>query len=425
MTQPVRDPPALITRDAAVLWHPYTQHALGEWPLAVDSARGAWLTLADGRRLLDAISSWWVNLHGHGHPAIVRTLAEQAARLEHVLFAGCTHEPAVRLGERLVALANAGGAKLERVFYSDNGSTAVEVALKMAYQAAQQRGETARTRFLALRGAFHGDTLGAMAVGEPAGFHGVFRPLLAPVDFVRPDDLADLERALETRGGEYAALIVEPLVQGAAGMRMHSSAFLSAAARLCGVHGVLLVVDEVFTGFGRTGTIFAFEQARIAPDFLCLSKGLTAGCLPLAATLTTRAVFECFQGRGIDRAFLHGHSFMANPLACAVANTSLDLLLDPVATARRAVLAERTRIHVAELSAHPALVRPRHLGLIGAADLRAGGAYGGDTSRHLRRAAAARGVLLRPLGDVLYAVPPYCVTDDELATIYRVLSEIV
>jgi adenosylmethionine-8-amino-7-oxononanoate aminotransferase len=415
----------LLARDAAVMWHPYTQHALGEPPLPVASAHGAWLNLTDGRRLLDAVSSWWVNLHGHGHPALVSALSAQAARLEHVLFAGCTHEPAVHLGERLIALANAGGANVERVFYSDNGSTAVEVALKIAFQAAQQRGETGRTRFLALHGAYHGDTFGAMAVGEPEGFHSVFRPLLAPVDFIRPDDLATLNWTLETRGHEYAAMIVEPLVQGAAGMRMYSAGFLAEAARLCRGRGVALIADEVFTGFGRTGTMFAFEQAGVSPDLICLSKGLTAGMLPLAATLATRALFECFQGEGVDRAFLHGHSFMANPLACAVANASLDLLLEPAAIARRAELAEQTRRHVAALRSHRGLKNPRSLGLIGAADLRNGtGAYGSSASRRLRAEAATRGVLLRPLGDVLYAVPPYCVTDEELATIWRVLGEI-
>lgn len=415
----------LLARDAAVMWHPYTQHALGEPPLPVASAHGAWLNLTDGRRLLDALSSWWVTLHGHAHPALVAALSAQAARLEHVLFAGCTHEPAVHLGERLVALANAGGANVERVFYSDNGSTAVEVALKIAFQAAQQRGETGRTRFLALHGAYHGDTFGAMAVGEPEGFHGVFRPLLAPVDFIRPDDLATLNWTLETRGHEYAAMIVEPLVQGAAGMRMYSAAFLAEAARLCRGRGVALIADEVFTGFGRTGTMFAFEQAGVSPDLICLSKGLTGGMLPLAATLATRSLFECFQGERVDRAFLHGHSFMANPLACAVANASLDLLLEPAAVARRAELADLTRRHVNAVRSHRGLKNPRSLGLIGAADLRQdGGGYGSNASRRLRGEAATRGVLLRPLGDVLYAVPPYCVTDEELATIWRVLGEI-
>ena len=414
----------LAERDAAVVWHPYTQHGAAAPPIAVAGAHGAWLTLADGRRVLDAVSSWWVNLHGHGHPKIVEAIRAQAASLEHVIFAGFTHEPAVRLAERLVGWARAAGSPATRAFYSDDGSTAVEVALKMAFQAAQQRGETRRTRFIALRGAYHGDTLGAMAVGEPDGFHPLFRSLLPSVDFVAPDDLPALEALLAARPGEHAALIVEPMVQGAAGMRFHSAAWLRAAFARCQADGLLCIADEVFTGFGRTGAMFAFEHAGVAPDLVCVSKGITGGFLPLAVTLASERVFEAFWGDDIGRAFLHGHSYTANPIACAAALASLDLLESPEVAARHAAIVRETAAHIEALRTHPGLREARALGTIGAVDLADAEGYGGARSVALRAAALDRGVLLRPLGGTLYAVPPYCTSSEELSQIYRVMGEL-
>ncbi len=419
---------SLPARDAAVLWHPYTQHATEGEALPVVSASGAWLTLADGRRLLDAVSSWWVTLHGHGQPEIAAAIAAQARELEQVIFAGFTHAPAVALAEGLAADARALGMAAPRIFYSDDGSTAVEVALKIAFQFFQQRGETRRRRFIALHGAYHGDTLGAMAVGEPEGFHAFFRPLLPPVDFVPPDDLAALDRLLKERPGEHAAFIFEPLLQGAGGMRIHSAEFLAAAVERCRAAAIFCIADEVFTGFHRTGPRFACEAARVAPDLLCLSKGVTGGFLPLGVTVAAGALYEAFLHPDKARAFLHGHSFTGSPLACAAALKSREILERPETRARLAAIGERTRDRVARLGGHPRVAHARALGTVGAIDLKpptgdAGGYFSALGSK-LRAAALARGVLLRPLGNTLYAVPPYCVTDDELDRIYEVMGEL-
>jgi adenosylmethionine-8-amino-7-oxononanoate aminotransferase len=418
-------PAPLADRDRGVLWHPYTQHGLGIAPLPVAAARGAWLTLADGRRVLDAISSWWVNLHGHAHPAMVEAIAAQAATLEQVIFAGFTHEPAVALAELLVAAAGERGTGLRRVFYSDDGSTAVEVALKMAYQYHALRGATTRRRFIALTGAYHGDTLGAMAVGEPSGFHSMFRPLLPEVDFVAPDDAPALERLLAGRPDQHAALIVEPMVQGAGGMRMHAPEFLRQAERLCRAAGLLMICDEVFTGFWRTGRLFAFEHAGLRPDLVTLSKGLTGGYVPLGATLATEEIFATFLSPDRGRAFLHGHSFTANPIACAAAIASWKLLHAPACQERIRAIAAATASGIATLAQHPAARRARHLGTIGALDIEGPPGYFSAMAPRLFEAALRRGVLLRPLGNVLYAVPPYCVTDAEVALIYETMGAIL
>jgi adenosylmethionine-8-amino-7-oxononanoate aminotransferase len=407
----------LSERDARCLWHPYTQHGLGIAPLEVESAFGAYLHCGNGRRVLDAISSWWVNLHGHAHPEIVRAIAEQAARLEHVIFAGFTHEPAVRLAETLVQACRERSTALTRVFFSDNGSTAVEAALKMAFQYHLQRGTTGRTRFVALQGAYHGDTLGAMAVGEPEGLHKVFRPLLAQVDFVPVNDLAALEKLLGD-GSAHAAMIVEPMVQGVAGMKMHTPEYLRAASELCRKQRVLLICDEIFTGFYRTGKLFAFEHAGIKPDLVCLSKGLTGGFLPLAATLSTEEIFETFLSGDVSRAFLHGHSYTANPLACAAALASWELLQKPACQRRIEEISRRTNSHVQSLKKNSAVKEVRCLGTIGAVELAGDSGYFAARGRKFYEFAMQRNVLLRPLGNVLYAVPPYCVTDAEIDLIY-------
>lgn len=418
----------LISRDRAALWHPYTQHATEGDPLPVVSASGAWLTLADGRKILDCISSWWVNLHGHAHPDIAEAIAAQARTLEQVIFAGFTHEPAVKLAESLTGAAKARGLPLTRAFFSDNGSTAVEVALKLAFQHFQQRGEAKRTRFIALHGAYHGDTFGAMAVGEPDGFHTAFRKLLPPVDFVAPGDLAALEALLADRPGQHAAFIFEPLLQGAGGMRIHSADFLRAATERCRAAGMLLIADEVFTGFHRTGQWLAVEHAGVRPDLICLSKGLTGGFLPLGATLATETLYETFLAPDKSRAFLHGHSYTGSPLACAAANASWELLQRPETQARIAVITARTAMHITRLASHPRVTDARSLGTIGALDLRlpadqpAG--YFSTLAPRLRAAALERRLLLRPLGNVLYAVPPYCVTDEELDRIYDGMGEL-
>jgi adenosylmethionine-8-amino-7-oxononanoate aminotransferase len=415
----------LVERDARVLWHPYTQHGLERDPLPVARARGAWLELADGRRVLDAISSWWACLHGHAHPHLTAAIARQAGELDHVLFAGATHEPAVRLAEELLALAPSG---LSRVFYSDDGSTAVEVALKMVAQAWQQRGEPQRTVFVALEGAYHGDTFGAMSAGDPEPFFRAFAPFLFGVRRV-PADARRLAETLEELGARAAGLIVEPLVQGAAGMRVHGADFLRSARALCTRHGLPLIADEVLTGFGRTGALFACQRADVAPDLLCLGKALTGGTLPLAATLTTEAVFEAFLHHERTRFFPHGHTFTANPIACAAALASLELCREDRVPERLERIGARIAAEIEPLAGDPRVLELRRLGGIVALELavpegdRPG--YASELGLRLRRDALERGVLLRPLGNVLYAMPPACLDDGECTLVGQTLRALV
>lgn len=430
------DAATLLELDRALLWHPFTQALTAPAPVPIRSARGATLTDFEGREILDLISSWWVTLHGHGHPAIARAIGEQAARLEQVIFAGFTHEPAVTLAARLTALLPHG---LRRCFFSDNGSTAVEVALKMALQARANRGESAG-RFLAFDGGYHGDTVGAMSAGVSSHFFEAWRALLFPVDVLPVaatwlDDeaveakeaaaLASLDQHLERHGRETAAAIIEPLVQGACGMRMHRPVFLRAVVERLKARGVLVILDEVMTGFGRLGALFACLEAGVAPDFICLSKGLTGGALPMSLTIATEAVHEAFLDPGIDKAFLHGHSFTANPLGCAAALASLDLLLDPGCAAARARIEERHHAGLAPLvAASPRATRLRIQGTIAAFDLVTPDQhYGSDLSARMQRFFLRRGLLLRPLGGTLYLLPPFCVTDAELDRAYAGIEE--
>jgi adenosylmethionine-8-amino-7-oxononanoate aminotransferase len=404
----------LVRRDARVAWHPYTQHGLEREALPVVAARGAELELEDGRVVIDAISSWWTVLHGHGEPRLVAALSEQAARLDHVLFAGCTHEPAVALAEELLELAPRG---LARVFYSDDGSTAVEVALKIALQAHRHAGETQRRVFVALEGAYHGDTFGAMAVGEREPFFAPFADLLFEVRHV-PSDAAALAAALDELGPRAAGVILEPLVQGAAGMRMHPAEFVRAARAACDARRLPLIADEVMTGFGRTGTLFACEQAGVTPDLLCLAKGLTGGVFPLSATLCTAELFERFVSDDRARALFHGHSFTANPIGCAVARASLALVRERAVPARLEAIGARIHARIAErLGSRAAELDLRRSGGIVALDLPEPGGYLAARTLDLRRRALERGVLLRPLGNVLYAMPPACTDEAQCASI--------
>jgi len=413
---------SLIERDARVLWHPYTQHGLEREPLPVVRARGAWLELAGGERVLDAISSWWACLHGHSHPHIVEAIARQARELDHVLFAGATHEPAVRLAEELLALAPRG---LTRVFYSDDGSTAVEVALKMVAQAWAQRGEPARTVFVALEGAYHGDTFGAMSAGDPEPFFRAFAPFLFAVRRV-PPRAAALEAVLDELGPRAAGVIVEPLVQGAAGMRMHGAEFLQAARAACTGAGVPLIADEVLTGFGRTGALFACQRAGIEPDLMCLGKGLTGGTLPLAATLARESLFEVFLHHERTRFFPHGHTFTANPIACAAALASLELCRGDDVPARLERIGAHIEHALLPLRECANVLALRRLGGIVALELAVppGDAPGylANLGLDLRRRALAHGVLLRPLGNVLYAMPPACLEEAECTLVAAAMT---
>jgi adenosylmethionine-8-amino-7-oxononanoate aminotransferase len=412
-------------RDAARLWHPYTPHGVEPEPLPVARAEGATLFLDDGRQLIDAISSWWTCLHGHGHPRLVAALSRQARELDHVIFAGFTHEPAVALAESLVDAAPDG---LSRVFFSDNGSTAVEVALKMAYHAWAIAGEPQRTVFVSLTGGYHGDTFGAMAVGDPVPFFEPYGDFLFEVQRTEPDADA-LAATLDELGDRAAAVLLEPLVQGAAGMAMHDAAFLRAARAACDERGLFLIADEVMTGFGRTGSLFACEQAGISPDLLCLAKGLTSGMLPLAVTLASERLFEAFLSADRSRFFPHGHSMTANPIGCALARESLALCAEEDTPAKLDALGTRIHGALADLEGHARVRELRRTGGIVALDLApdAGDAAGylAPLGPRLRAAAIERGVLLRPLGNVLYALPPACTTDAEADRVAAVMAELV
>jgi adenosylmethionine---8-amino-7-oxononanoate aminotransferase len=425
----------LIARDRAHLWHPYTQMQTAPAPLPVVRGEGVYLYTEDGRKILDGISSWWVNIHGHSHPVLNRALSEQAACLEHVMFAGCTHPPAVELAERLVAILPHG---LTRVFYSDNGSTAVEVALKMAWQHWRNRGQERRRTFIGLHHAYHGDTVGAMSASASSVFTEAFQPLLFPIVRAVAEPAAgaaaclhDLERHLRERGDTVAAVIIEPMIQGAGGMIMWTPDYLAGVRDLCTRHGTLLIADEVFTGFGRTGRMFACEHAGVSPDIICLSKALTAGYLPLGATVATEQIYDSFLSDDRRRTFFHGHSFTANPLACAVAIASLDLFASDGTLARVARLERQLRERLLPLASLPSVSEVRVMGGVAALELvkpstgAGAGGYLDAMGPRLATAFLERGLLLRPLGNVLYFMPPYVIEPDEVDWVADQIGEVL
>ncbi|MGA0027182.1 MAG: adenosylmethionine--8-amino-7-oxononanoate transaminase [Steroidobacteraceae bacterium] len=436
----------IAERDLRVVWHPCTQMKDHETLPLVPIARGEgpWLYDFDGRRYLDAISSWWVNLFGHCNPTINAALKEQLGRLEHVILAGFTHEPVLELSERLVKLLPEG---LTRCFYADNGSAGVEVAVKMSYHYWLNRGQPAKRRFVTLSNSYHGETLGALSVGDVALYKQVYQPLLLDVITVPSPDcytreagedweshsrrmFAHMEATLERHAHEVAAVIVEPLVQCAGGMRMYHPVWLSMLREACDRHGVHLIADEIAVGFGRTGTLFACEQASIRPDFICLSKGLTSGYLPLSVVVTTEDVFDAFYDDYTKlSAFLHSHSFTGNPLACTAALATLDLFASGQVLERNRTLAARMARAAAPLADHPCVGEVRQTGMILAIEMvrdRLGRQpFDWRERRGLRayRHALSREVLLRPLGNVLYWMPPYVLTDEEVDLLGVVTAE--
>jgi adenosylmethionine-8-amino-7-oxononanoate aminotransferase len=402
------------------VWHPFTQHALEPDPVRIARGKGAWLETADNRRILDAISSWWVVTHGHRHPAIVAAVHEQIDRLDQVIFAGCTHEPAERLADRLIDAAPRG---LAHVFYSDSGSTSIEVALKMALGYWRNIGAP-RTRIAALEHGYHGDTIGTMSAGARGVFNAAYEPLL--FDVVRvPFPHAGREQetldALDAacRDAPLAALIVEPLILGAGGMLIYGVDTLAEMKRICERHGALLIADEVMTGWGRTGTQFACQQAKITPDILCLAKGLTGGSLPLAATLATPRIFEAHFSEDRARTFFHSSSFTANPVCCAAALANLTIWETEPVLDRITKLAELQASALASLAGDARFENPRRIGTITAVDLKVADAgYLAAAGPALRAHFLAHDVLLRPLGNTIYVMPPYCTTAAELSLVY-------
>jgi len=421
----------VLEKDNAYVWHPFTQAANAPAPLEVVGAEGPYLELADGTRILDVISSWWTNLHGHSHPAIAKAIGEQAAKLDHVIFAGCTHPLAVEVAERIVELTPEG---LDRVFYSDNGSTSVEVGLKMAFQYWQNVGNPEKQEFVSFEHAYHGDTIGAMSVGDPSEFVAPFRPLLFDVHHIPTPDretsdeecLQKLKKLLQKRSSKIAAMIVEPMVQGAGGMRIQSPEFLMNVAALCQAHNVLLIADEVMTGFGRTGKMFASEHAGISPDILCIAKGLTGGVVPLAATIATEKIFQAFWSSETRRAFLHGHSFTANPITCAAALASLELIESNDILSQVATISEVYKERLPKLATHPRVEEVRWLGCIGVVELKPATETSGyyDTAGiQLKEEFLKNGILIRPLGNVVYTLPPYITPPEELHRVFDLLEE--
>jgi len=434
----------LVSRDRRHLWHPYTQMLTSPEPLAIASGQGVYLYTEDGQKILDGISSWWVNIHGHSHPRLNAALAIQACELEHVVFAGCTHRPAVELAEALLSILPAG---LTRIFYSDNGSTAVEVALKMAYQYWQNRGQRRRT-FIALHHAYHGDTLGAMSSSADSVFTSHFNPLMfgvtrvaspycyrCPVGCKREtcgiDCLNDLERAFAEEGESVAAVIVEPMLQGAGGMIVWPREFLKGVRDLCNKYRTLMIADEVLTGFGRTGRMFACEHASVAPDIICLSKALTAGYLPLGATATTEEIYDSFLSKDHTKTFFHGHSYTANPLACAVALESLKIFQETNVLERVKNLEHQLNRRLKPLKRLPIVGDVRVIGAVGILELvrdkgsPAADGYLDRLAPLLRAEFLGRGLLLRPLGNVLYFMPPYVITDSEVDWAIDQISDVL
>jgi len=460
MTGQIHDPAILAdgndwrTRDLAAVWHPCTQ--MREHPdvqplLPIERGEGAWLVESGGRRILDSGSSWWTNLHGHAEPRIAEAIATQARTLEQVILAGCTHPRAVELAERLLGLAprEPGRAPLTKVFYADNGSAGVEVALKMAFQWFQNRGDAPRrTKFVALQNGYHGETLGALAVGDIPLYRRVYAPLLCESVFApspdaylardglsaagQAEEAADaLAQLLDAHAGEICALILEPLIQCAGGMRMHDPVYLKRVRELCDAHGIFLIADEIAVGFGRTGTLFACEQAGIQPDLLCLSKGLTGGFLPLSTVLATQALYDGFLDVSRERAFLHSHSYTGNPLACAAALASLDIFETDDVLARNRGTAGKMAALAAQVGAHRHVADTRQTGMVVAFELTRDGDRRTPFDPALRvglrayRHAVERGVLLRPLGDILYWMPPYCIDDAQLQLLAAVTAEAI
>ena len=409
------------------VWHHFTQHALTPDMPLVATGEGAWLTLESGERLLDAISSWWVITHGHRHPAIVAAIKTQADKLDQVIFAGYSHRPAEDVAEALVEIAPAG---LKHVFFSDSGSTAVEVALKMALGFWRGSGKP-RHRIIALEHAYHGDTIGTMAAGARGVFNAAYEPLLFEVDRLPfPQGGAiDTLAVLEKLAPGAAALIVEPLLLGAGGMLIYAPDILAAMKRICEKHGTLFIADEVLTGFGRTGTLFACEQAGIAPDILCLAKGLSGGMLPLAATLATEEIFAAHYSPDRARMFFHSSSFTANPIACAAARANLDIWKNEPVHRRIAALAAWQEERLSSFKSDSRFSALRRIGTVTALDLKVAdpgylsSGSGAGLGLELARFFRDKGLLLRPLGNTIYVMPPYCVTAAELDLVYDAIRQ--
>lgn len=419
----VNEASELRVYDRRHIWHPFTPLGQKEDPLLISSGEGVYLKTADGRSVIDAISSWWVNLHGHSHPVIAKAVADQAAKLEHVIFAGFTHQPAIDLARNLVEILPLDNP---RIFFSDNGSTSVEVAIKMAIQYLHISG-IKRHKVLAIKGAYHGDTFGAMSVGERGLFTRPFFPYLFDVEFVDMPTEKNFEQIYRqvvslVDSGDVGCFIYEPLVQAAGGMRMYSAGMLDKLVGYAQRNGVVCIADEVFTGFGRTGKLFASDYVENKPDLIALSKGLTGGTLPLGVTACSSRILEAFDSDDFGRTFFHGHSFTANPVACAAANASYGLLRESSCQDAIARISDNHREFLQRLQGYRKVREVRSLGTILALEVEDGAtAYDNALAKKIYSFFLDRDILLRPLGNVIYVLPPYVIKDDECQHIYSAI----
>jgi adenosylmethionine-8-amino-7-oxononanoate aminotransferase len=412
--------------DKKNIWHPFTSLGADDNPILIEKAEGLYLYSSDGRKIMDAISSWWVNLHGHSHPLIAKAIAEQANTLEHVIFAGFTHKPAIELSENLLKILPENQTK---IFFSDNGSTAVEVALKMAFQFWHNQDITSKKKVVAIRGAYHGDTFGSMAVGERGPFTAAFSPYLFDVsfiDFPTPENeqfVLDQFRTL-LKDGDVGAFIFEPLIQAAAGMRMYSAAFLDQLILEARSSQVVCIADEVFTGFGRTGKMFASNYLKNTPDIFAVSKGLTGGVLPLGVTSCSENIVSVFKSRDVSKTFFHGHSYTANPLSCAAANASYALLTTEHCQQQIRKIESLHLDFIARLKLKSNVLDARCLGTIVAIELitHEGSSYFSEMRTKIYPYFLEKDILLRPLGNVIYLVPPYIIQENELKYVYACIE---
>lgn len=420
--------PSIKARDKEVIWHPYTAMKLSPEAIGIVKGEGIFLVDEEGNKYVDAIASWWVNLHGHSHPYIAKKISEQLLTLEHCIFAGFTHEPAVALAERLLAILP---GNQKKIFYSDNGSTAVEVAIKMSLQYWENKG-TPKKRIVALEDAYHGDTFGAMSVSGRSIFTKAFNGFLFDVDFVSfpsKENAAKSQQELEAilQKGDVAAFIVEPLIQGTAGMRMYGADVLEQYFKLCKQYNALIIADEVMTGFGRTNTLFACDQVSTAADMICLSKGLTGGTMPMGITSCAQHIFDAFYDDDRMKTLYHGHSYTANPIACTAGLASLDLLLSNESKADRQRIIAAHNAFVQQIKNHASITDVRQEGTVLAIELYTGTqtSYHHSQRDFIYNFFLQRGILMRPLGNIIYLIPPYCISNEQLRYIYQSIEELL
>lgn len=411
------------------VWHPFTQMKLAPSPIHIDRAKNCTLFAKDGKTYIDAISSWWVNIHGHSNEFIAKAIAEQASKLEHVIFAGFTHSPAITLAENLIQILPKGFAK---IFFSDDGSTSVEVAIKMALQFWHNQGISHKTKIIAFENAYHGDTFGAMSVGERSAFNAPFQNHLFGVNFIptpNHENISSVKKQLNelTKSGKVAAFIFEPLVQGSGGMLMHKAEHLDELITIAKQNDVLCIADEVMTGFGRTGKIFAINHLKNIPELICLSKGITGGFLPLGVTACTQRIYDAFHSTEVTKTFFHGHSYTANPLACAAANASLKILLSEECQSQIKKIATSHSKFAGKIKNDSAVKQVRQTGTIIAIELQTeeNTSYFNSIRNQVYQFCLDEGVLLRPLGNVIYIMPPYCITEIELEKVYGVILKVI